>query len=98
MATISERPLCATATDPRSQSAARNAVRWDDPEDVRLWIAALRSAAADAVAAGRDATRRPSERVIARAEARRMIDVADENVATLLDAGERCLSSVVVKS
>lgn len=97
MATIPARPLCATATDPRSPSAAPNAVCWEDPEDVRLWIAALRSAAADAVAAGRDATRRPSERVIARAEARRMIDVADEKVATLLDAGERCLSAVALK-
>ena len=91
MATIPARPLGATSTGPHSPAPARDAVNWDDPEDVRLWLAALRSAADDAVAAGHDATLPPADRVLARPEARRRLTLADASIATLLDAGERGL-------
>ena len=89
MSTIPTRPQGVTSTDPPSSSAAREAVRWNEPDDVRLWIDALRSAAHDALAAGEDATRPKRDRVLSRGEARRQLDTAKYAITALLDAGER---------
>lgn len=91
MSTIPTRPQGVTSTDLPSPSPAREAVHWNEPEDVRLWIAALRSAAHDGIAAGEDAARPKRDRVLSRNEARRKLDAADRTIASLLDAGERGL-------
>lgn len=92
MSTIPTRPQGVTPTDPPSPSAAREAVRWNEPDDVRLWIAALRSAAHDGLAAGEDATRPKRDRVLSRGEARRQLDAAERTITALLDAGARGVS------
>jgi hypothetical protein len=74
MSTILTRPQGVTSTDLPSPSAVREAVHWSDPEDVRIWIAALRSAAHDGLAAGEDATRPKRDRVLSRSEARRKLE------------------------
>lgn len=79
------------SADPSSQFAVREVVRWTDPEDVRLWIAALRSAAHDGLAAGEDAVRPKRDRVLSRDEARRKLEAADKTITILLEAGERGL-------
>ena len=84
-------PPAILSTDPSSHPAVREVVRWTDPEDVRLWIAALRSAAHDGLAAGEDAVRPKRERVLSRDEARRKLEAADKTVTSLLEAGERGL-------
>ena len=89
MSTIPTRPQGVTPTDPASPSTAREAVHWNEPDDVRLWIAALRSAAHDGLAAGEDATRPKRERVLSRNEARRQLNAADHTITALLDAGTR---------
>jgi hypothetical protein len=66
-------------------------VRWGDPEDIRLWIAALRSAADEGLGAGEDAARPKRDRVLSQAEARRRIALSEQRIANLLDAGERGL-------
>lgn len=81
-------------TEPRPNPPAAKPlvpVRWDDPANVRLWLAALRSAAEDAVAAAEDVTRPLEARVLSRAEARRRLMSADAALEALLDAGERAL-------
>jgi hypothetical protein len=92
MVTLPKRPPGVMPTDPSSPSTTRDAVRWNDPEDVRLWIASLRAAAEDAVAAGEDATRPKRDRVLSRAETRRKLEAAEQMIATLLDAGDRSLA------
>lgn len=64
-------------------------MRWEDPEDIRLWIAALRSAADDGLGAGEDASRPKRDRVLSHAEARRRIVLGEQKITGLLDAGER---------
>jgi hypothetical protein len=61
------------------------AVRWENPEERKRWITALRSALDDALAAGEDATRRLSDRVLSRAEARRKLHEAEKRIDTLLE-------------
>ena len=80
-----------SSTDASPHPAAREMVRWADPEDVRLWLAALRSAANDGLAAGEDAVRPKRDRVLSRDEARRKLEAADKTITTLLEAGERGL-------
>lgn len=72
-----------------------DAFRWDDPEDVKRWISALRSAVHDALAAGEDATRRLSERVLSRAEARRKLREAEKRIDSLLDVAESVAPTAV---
>ena len=67
-------------------------VRWEDLDDVRLWIAALRAAVDDALGAGEDAARPKRDRVLSRAEARRKIEAAELTIEALLNAGERSLA------
>ena len=61
----------------------KEAIRWDDPEDRKRWVSALRSALHDALAAGDNATRRLSERMLSRAEARRKLQEAEKRIETL---------------
>ncbi len=70
MATVPARPLSVTLTS-------------TDVPDHDAWLAALRPAIEDALAAGEDATRRLSERVLSRAEARRKIQEAETRIETL---------------
>lgn len=91
MSTISGRPSDANSTDQPSLSAARDAVCWEDPEDVRLWIAALRAASDEGFGAGEDAVRLKRDRVLSHGEARRRIALGEQKIANLLDAGERGL-------
>lgn len=84
----------ASGANPSDQPAAptrRDAVQWDDPADIKLWIFALRGEIDDVVAACEDATRRYTDRVLSRAEARRKLLAAETQIAHLLDAGERSL-------
>jgi hypothetical protein len=92
MSTISGRASDANPTDLPSLSAPlRDAVRWEDPEDIRLWIAALRAASDEGLGAGEDAARPKRNRVLSHAEARRRIAVGEQRIANLLDSGERGL-------
>ena len=92
MSTISGRPSDANPTDLPSLSAApRDAVRWEDPEDIRLGIAALRAASDEGLGAGEDAARPKRDRVLSHAEARRRIALGELRITSLLDAGERGL-------
>jgi hypothetical protein len=92
MSTISRRPSDANPADlPSLSSPPRDAVRWDDPEDVRLWIAALRSASEEGLGAGEDAARPKRDRVLSHAQARSRIALGEQKIANLLDAGERGL-------
>jgi hypothetical protein len=70
----------------------KDAVDWNDPTDVRLWIAALRVQVQDLVAAGDDATRHPKRRILSRAESRRRVHLADRAAEALLCAGEKSLT------
>jgi hypothetical protein len=81
MSTIPERPPGAMATDPPPCLTP----------DPRAWLIALRSAVEDAVSAGEDATRRPSERVLSRAEARRQLHEAERTIEHLLSLDEQGL-------
>jgi hypothetical protein len=79
--------------EPSSPSSTRDVVCFTDPEDVRLWLAALRSAIYDGLSAGEDAARPKRERVLSRNEAQRKLTVAEEKAECLLAAGERGLCS-----
>jgi len=69
----------------------KSEVDWNDPTDVRLWIAALRVQVQDFVVAGDDATRHPKRRILSRAESRRRVHLADRAAEALLSAGEKSL-------
>lgn len=71
--------------------ARRDAVHWNDPADIKLWISALRGQIDDVIAACEDATRPQADRVLSRAETRRRLLAAETQIARLLDAGERSL-------
>ena len=76
MATVPKRPLGVTLTS-------------TDVPDHDAWLAALRAAIDDALAAGEDATRRLSERVLSRAEARRKLQEAESRIAALFEIERR---------
>ena len=76
-----------------AKPARREAVHWNDPEDIKLWIVALRGEIDDVIAACEDATRPQADRVLSRAETRRRLLAAETQIARLLDAGERSLDA-----
>ena len=78
----------ANSPDQTAAAAQRRAVQWDDPADIKLWLCALRGQIEDVIAAAEDATRRQSDRVLSRAEARCKLLAAETQIARLLDAGE----------
>ena len=81
----------ANSPDQPAAPERRRAVQWDDPADIKLWLCALRAQTDDVIAACEDATRRQSDRVLSRAEARRKLLAAETQVARLLDAAEQGL-------
>lgn len=62
--------------------------RPDDPIALRAWLADLRAHVLDAVAAGEDATRKPSARVLSRAESRRKLQEAERALLRMIEAAE----------
>ncbi len=78
MATVQDQPP--DANDPPAH------VNLADPAARAQWLTALREETADAIAAGLDATARPSRRVIGRHEARRQIEDAARAIGTLFAA------------
>jgi hypothetical protein len=72
MVTVPTRPLGVTLTS-------------TDLPDRDAWLAALRAVIDDGLAAGEDATRRLSERVLSRAEARRKILEAGVRIEELFE-------------
>jgi hypothetical protein len=69
-------------------------VRWDDPEDARAWLAAVRAHIADLVALAREGCRRGKGRVLSRAERGRQTRAAEHALGTLLDAADAGLLSL----
>lgn len=67
------------------------ALRWDDAGACRRWLVDLRMQIQDALAAGKDATRRRAKRFFSRAEAARRVREGERAVLALLAAGERGL-------
>ena len=95
MSTVPERPRGANV--PLSSPDRRRPLRpprWDDPSEVLAWLQALRDALIDAVAAGEDAARRPSERMFSRAEVRRRIAEAEQAALVMIDASLGALRQV----
>jgi hypothetical protein len=72
----------------KDSTSAPRPVRWDDEEDVRAWISALREGVEDLRGAARDRARRKRQRVLSRYEARRQIGAAWRALTVLLQAGE----------
>ena len=67
---------------------ALQVVRWEDKEEVRHWLDALREVMKDLRGAGRDRMRRKRHRVLSRHEAGRQLGEAWERGDRLLQAGE----------
>lgn len=96
MTRLPVRPLGANTVDPHAAPAGRDFVRWDDPEEVKLWILSLRSAVEDALGAGDDASRRIRHRVLSRAEVRRKLTAAGRAFEALIGAAEKGLARVTI--
>ena len=96
MTRLPARPLGANTVDHHAAPAARDFVRWDDPEEVKLWILSLRSAVEDALGAGDDASRKLRHRVLSRAEVRRKLIAAGRAFEALIDAAEKGLVRVTI--
>ena len=89
MCTVPERPRGAITTNPSAARPIRPAVRFDDRNDTRTWLAAVRESVDELRAAADDATRPYSARVLSRPEARRRIVEAGDELSRLLDAADR---------
>ena len=79
--------------EPKSRRTPTASLRFDDGEQMREWVKALRDAIDDGIAAGDDATRRFSKRVLSRAEARRKLREAESSIEGLLSLAERALDN-----
>lgn len=79
-----------------NSKAAGGALCWNKPEEVLAWLALVRDHILDAVAAGDDATRPISKRVLSRAEARRKIYRAEKDLVRLLAAAKRGVPSAEI--
>jgi hypothetical protein len=78
---------------PKSGQILTEWLHFDDRERMREWLKALRDATEDALAAGEDATRRFSQRVLSRAEARRKLHEAEDKIEGLLTLAESALET-----
>ena len=78
---------------PKSGRIPTATLRFDDREQMRGWLKALRDAIDDGFAAGDDATRRFKKRVLSRAEARRKLCEAERSIEELLSLAERALDN-----
>ena len=77
---------------PKSDRLLTTSLRLADDEQTRQWLAALREATNDTIAAGDDATRPLSKRVLSRAEAQRKLREAGNSIDALLTCAESALS------
>lgn len=96
MTRLPARPLGANTIDHHAAPTGRDFVRWDDPEEVKLWILSVRSAVEDALGAGDDAARRIRHRVLSRAEVRRKLTTAGRAFDALIGAAEKGLARVTM--
>jgi hypothetical protein len=78
---------------PKSDRIPMASLRFDDREQMRPWLKALRDATNDAIAAGDDATRPFSKRVLSRAEAKRKLREAESSLEELLTLAESALDA-----
>ncbi|MEP7119439.1 MAG: hypothetical protein ABJE95_00795 [Byssovorax sp.] len=83
-------------SDHRAAPAGRDFVRWEDPEEVKLWILSIRSAVEDGLGAGDDAARRIRHRVLSRVEVRRKLVAAGRAFDALIGAAEKGLARVTI--
>jgi len=77
---------------PKSDRLPVTSLRLADDEQTRQWLKALREVTNDTLAAGDDATRPLSKRVLSRAEAKRKFREAGNSLDALLTCAERALS------
>ncbi len=96
MSNVLRRPQGANTADHHAAPTGRDFVRWDDPEEVKLWILSVRSAVEDALCAGDDAARRIRHRVLSRAEVRRKLTAAGHAFEALIGAAEKGLARVTI--
>ena len=96
MTRLLARPLGANTVDHPAASAGRDFLRWEDPEEVKLWILSVRSAVEDGLGAGDDARRRLRHRVLSRAEVRRKLIAAGRAFEALIGAAEKGLARVMI--
>src|SRR3954471_7559995 len=93
MSDVSQRPHGAKIAIPSTDHPRPlRPPRWEDIHEIRAWLGALRAVLLDATGAGEDATRRVSDRVFSRAEARRRLEEAEHAALVMLDAAEIDLS------
>jgi hypothetical protein len=78
---------------PKSGRFQTERLRFDDVEQMREWLKALREATDDAIGAGEDATRRFSKRVLSRAEVRRKLREAEDSIESLIAYAEAALEN-----
>ncbi|MFO0760871.1 MAG: hypothetical protein U0359_30620 [Byssovorax sp.] len=97
MSNVHQRPRGANA-EPAPTETPLPAVDFSDATAVRAWLSFLREHVLDALAAGEDAARRPSERVFSRHEVRRRLADEERVITALLDAGARGLPPVASAS
>ena len=70
----------------RPEGANFRAICWENPEDVRCWLTAVKEHVDDLGAAARDRTRKKRGRVLSRQEARRQATAAMESLDGLFAA------------
>lgn len=78
---------------PKSGRILTERLHFDDRTRMREWLKALRDKIDDGLAAGEDATRRFSDRVLSRAEARRKLCEAETGIESLLALAENALET-----
>ena len=76
----------------RPEGANFRAVCWENPEQVRCWLTAVKEHVADVGAAVRDRTRKKGGRVLSRHEARRQATAAMGSLDRLFAAADAGLS------
>jgi hypothetical protein len=91
MSRVSERPSGAKSVDP-SIDPPLPPLAFDDASGVRAWLSFLREHILDAIAAGEDAARPPSQRMFSRHEVRRRLANEERVLLGLVEAGERGLA------
>jgi hypothetical protein len=96
MTRLLARPLGANTADHYAAPTGRDFLRWEDPEEVKLWILSVRSAVEDGLGAGDDAARRLRHRVLSRAEVRRKLIAAGRAFEALIGAAENGLARVTI--
>ena len=96
MSNVLARTHSANTVDHHAALASRDFVRWDDPEEVKLWILSVRNTVEDALGAGDDASRRIRDRVLSRAEVRRKLTTAGYAFEALIGAAESGLARVTI--